>query len=58
MNIHDFLLTASIFTFIGAFLGYFLRDTVKLVTRLYNQHLRRLRHFEPDTSLTKNKKLK
>jgi hypothetical protein len=58
MNIHDFLLTASVFTFIGAFLGYFLRDLVKLITRLYSQKLQRSRYFEPDTSFTKNKTLK
>lgn len=58
MNIHDFLHTASVFTFIGAFLGYFLRDMVKLVTRFYNQKLRRSRYFEPDTTLTNNKTVK
>lgn len=58
MNIHDFLLTASVFTFIGAFLGYFLRDMVKSVTQFYEQKLRRSRYFEPDTSLIKNKKFK
>ncbi len=58
MNIHDFLLTAFIFTFIGAFLGYFLRDLVNLTKRFYDQNLRRLQYFEPNTPLTKNKKSK
>ncbi|WP_179944877.1 hypothetical protein [Vibrio owensii] len=58
MNIDDFMLTVGISLCVGLVLGYFLRDAVSAIKRLYNRYLKRAQYFEQDLSVNKNKKLK
>ncbi|GAK23550.1 MULTISPECIES: hypothetical protein [Vibrio] len=58
MNIDDFMLTVGISLCVGLVLGYFLRDAVNAIKRLYNRYLKRAQYFEQDLSVNKNKKLK
>ncbi|MGR5446795.1 hypothetical protein ACPV47_17990 [Vibrio jasicida] len=58
MNIDDFMLTAGVSLCVGLVLGYFLRDAVNAIKRLYDRYLKRAQYFEQDLSVNKNKKLK
>lgn len=58
MNIDDFMLSVGISLCVGLVLGYFLRDAVNAIKRLYNRYLKRAQYFEQDLSVNKNKKLK
>jgi len=58
MNIDDFMLTVGISLCVGLVLGYFLRDAVNAIKRLYDRYLKRAQYFEQDLSVNKNKKLK
>lgn len=58
MNIDDFMLTVGISLCVGLVVGYFLRDAVNAIKRLYNRYLKRAQYFEQDLSVNKNKKLK
>ncbi|EGA71975.1 hypothetical protein VISI1226_01920 [Vibrio sinaloensis DSM 21326] len=58
MNIHDFLLTVGISLTVGLFLGYFMRDAVRMLKRFYQRRLQHSKYFEQDLSINEKKKRK
>ncbi|WP_086984467.1 hypothetical protein [Vibrio aphrogenes] len=46
MNIDDFLWTASVSAIIGLLCGFFLRDMVRFIFRLYKRYIRKPKYFQ------------